>query len=70
MRVGVEIGIDQVGELAALAMDLDQVGALDLAEVGPAAALVDVEQRAEGAKSECREPVVFPGRPGTIRSRK
>ncbi len=50
MRVGVEIGIDQVGELAGAAMDLDHVGAFDLAEVGPAAALVDAQQGAERGK--------------------
>jgi hypothetical protein len=39
-RVGiaVEVGIAQVGELAAAPVDLDDVGALDLAQVGPAAA--------------------------------
>jgi hypothetical protein len=34
-------GIDQVGQLAACAVELDEVGSLDVAEVGPAAALVD-----------------------------
>ena len=48
VRVGVEVGIDQVRDLAGLAVELDQVGALDLAEVGPGAALVDAEQRVEG----------------------
>jgi hypothetical protein len=31
-----------------MAVELDQVGALDLAEVGPGAALVDAKERVEG----------------------
>ena len=48
VRVGVEVGIGQVRDLARMAVELDQVGALDLAEVGAGAALVDAEQRVEG----------------------
>ena len=48
MRVGVEVGVGQVRDLARVAVELDQVGALDLAEVGAGAALVDAEQRVEG----------------------
>ena len=48
MRVGVEVGIGQVRDLARMAVEFDQVGALDLTEVGPRAALVDAEQRVEG----------------------
>ena len=48
VRVGVEVGVDQIRDLARVAVELDQVGALDLAEVGPGAALVDAEQRVEG----------------------
>ena len=47
MRVGLEIGIDEVRNLARLAVQLDQVGPFDLAEVGPGASLVDAEQRVE-----------------------
>ncbi len=35
MRVGVEVGIGQVRDLARMAVEFDQVGALDLTEVGP-----------------------------------
>ena len=35
MRVGVEVGIGQVRYLARMAVEFDQVGALDLTEVGP-----------------------------------
>jgi hypothetical protein len=45
MRIRVEIGIDQVGELAGAAVDLDDVGAFDFAEVGAAAAFVDAQER-------------------------
>ena len=48
VRVGVEVGVGQVRDLARMAVELDQVGALDLAEVGAGAALVDAEQRVEG----------------------
>ncbi len=50
VRVGLEVGVDQVGELARMAVDLDQVGPLDLAEVRPAAALIDAEERVEGSR--------------------
>ena len=45
MRVGVEVRVGQVGELAGEAVQLDDVRPLDLAEVGPAAALVDAQER-------------------------
>ena len=47
VRVGLEIGIDEVRDLAGLAVQLDQVGPVDLAQVGPGASLVDAEQRVE-----------------------
>ena len=47
VRVGFELGVDQVRDLAGLAVELDQVGPLDLAQVGPGASLVDAEQRVE-----------------------
>ena len=50
MRVGVEVGVGQVRDLARMAVQLDQVGALDLAEVGRAA-LLDAEQRVEGLQA-------------------
>jgi hypothetical protein len=40
-----EVGVDEVGELTAPAVDLDDVGPLDLAEVGPTTPLVDPEKR-------------------------
>jgi hypothetical protein len=48
VRVGDEVGIDEVGDLAGLAVELDQVGAFDLAQVGAGAALVGAEERAQG----------------------
>ncbi len=50
MRVGVEGGVDEVGELAGEAVQLDDVGPFDLAEVGAAAALVDAQQRVEAVE--------------------
>jgi hypothetical protein len=46
VRVRLEGGLDQVRQLAAATVELEEVGALDLAEVGPAAALADPQQTA------------------------
>jgi hypothetical protein len=45
--IGLEVGIDQVCDRAGVAMELDQVGAVDLAQVGAGAALIDPEQGVE-----------------------
>jgi len=50
VRIIVEFRIDQVRELARPPMDLDDVGALHVAEVGPAAALVNTQERFEGVQ--------------------
>ena len=36
VRVGLEVGVDEIGDLARVPVQLDQVGPLDLAEVGAA----------------------------------
>jgi hypothetical protein len=33
-RVGFEVGVGEVGDFSGMAMELDQVGAVELAEVG------------------------------------
>jgi hypothetical protein len=48
VRIGFKIGIDEVRNLAGLAVELDQIGPVDLAQVGAGAPLVDAEQRVEG----------------------
>ena len=45
MRVGLEIGINEVRNLARLAVQLDQVGSVDFAEVGSGASLIDAQER-------------------------
>jgi hypothetical protein len=45
VRIVLEVGIDQVRQLAGAAVELDEVGPLDLAQVSPAAAFVDPQQR-------------------------
>ncbi len=47
MRVGVEIGIDQVRDLPRMPVQLDQVRPLDLAKIRAGAVLVHAEQRLE-----------------------
>ena len=47
VRVGLEFGVDEIRDLARLAVQLDQVGPVDLTEVGSGASLVDAEQRIE-----------------------
>ena len=49
MRVGLEVGINQIliKNLPRMPMQLDQVGPLDLAQISPCAALVNAEQRLE-----------------------
>ncbi len=47
VRVGLEIGIDQVRDLARMPVQLDQVRSLDRAEIRPGAALVHPQQRLE-----------------------
>jgi hypothetical protein len=43
MRVGLELGINQVRNLPGMPIQLDQVRPLDLAQIGPCAALVNPE---------------------------
>ena len=45
VRVGLKIRIDQVRHLAPLAVQLDQVGPVDFAEVGSGASLIDAQER-------------------------
>jgi hypothetical protein len=47
MRVGVEVGVNQLADFAGKAMQLDYVGSLDLPQICPATALVDAQQRFE-----------------------
>ncbi len=47
VRVGLEVGIDQVRDLPGMPVQLDQVRPYDLAQVRPGAALVNPEQRLE-----------------------
>src|SRR5690242_19331713 len=47
MRVGLELGINQVRNLPRMPMQLDQVRPLDLIQIRPGAALVNSEQRLE-----------------------
>jgi hypothetical protein len=47
MRVGLEIGIDEVRNLARLAVPLDQVGPVESSKVGSGVALVDAQERIE-----------------------
>ena len=54
VRVGIEVGINQIRELAGAAVDLDDVGAFDVAEVDPAAAFVDAQDRVQGMVSRFR----------------
>jgi hypothetical protein len=51
MRIGVEVGIDEIRNLAGMPVQLDQVGAVDLAQVRPGAPLVNPQQRIE--RVEC-----------------
>ena len=63
MRVGLELRIDEVRNLARMPMQLDQVRPLDLAQIRPCAALVNPEQWLE--RIECRPGgQVFDGPPG------
>ena len=47
VRVGLEVGINQVRDLPGMPVQLDQVRPLDLTEIRPGAALVNPEQRLE-----------------------
>jgi hypothetical protein len=47
VRLGLEIGINEVRNLAGLAVQLDQVGPVNLPQVGAGASFVDAEQRIE-----------------------
>ena len=47
VRIGLEVGIDEVRDLAGVTVQLDQVGPVDLAQVGPGAPFVDAQQRVE-----------------------
>jgi hypothetical protein len=44
MRIGLEVGVDEVGNLAGPPMNLDEVRPFDFAKDGPAAALVDAQE--------------------------
>jgi hypothetical protein len=46
MRVGLERGVDQVGNLAGAAVDLDEIRAFYVAQVGPSAACAYARMRA------------------------
>jgi hypothetical protein len=47
VRVDLEIGLNEIRNLARLAVQLDQVGPVDSAQVGSGASLVDAQQRVE-----------------------
>jgi hypothetical protein len=47
VRVGIEIGINEVRHFAGLAVQLDQVGAVERSQVGSDASLVDAQERVE-----------------------
>ena len=47
VRVGLEIGINKVRNLARLAVQLDQVGTVECSQVSPGAALIDAQKRVE-----------------------
>ena len=47
VRVGLEIGINELRNLAGLAVQLDQIGPVDGAEVGSGTSLVDPQERIE-----------------------
>jgi hypothetical protein len=44
MRVGLEIGVGQVRNLAGMAVQLDQVGAVENAKVSPGTSLIDSQE--------------------------
>jgi len=48
VRIGPEIGTHEVGDLARVAAQLDQVGSVDLPKVSPGASPVNAKQRVEG----------------------
>ena len=67
MRVGLEIGINEVRNLAGMAVQLDQVGPFERAQVSPGAALID-QQRVECLERcamdvKCRRQQLADGRP-------
>ena len=41
MGVGFEVGVGEVGDFSGVAVELDQIGAVDFAEVGPAQRSID-----------------------------
>ena len=45
VRVGFEIGINEVRNLAGMAVQLDQVGPVKRSEVSPGAAVIDAQER-------------------------
>ena len=47
VRVGLEFGIIEVRNLSGLAVQLDQIGSVESAEVGSGASLVDAQERVE-----------------------
>ena len=50
VRIGVEIGIHEVRDFSGLPVQLDEVGPVDLAQVGAGASFVHAKQRAEAFK--------------------
>ncbi len=61
VRVGHEVGIDQVRDLPRMPVQLDQVRPLDLAQVRAGAALVHPEQRLERLKGVARYDIWVTG---------
>jgi hypothetical protein len=47
VRVGLEVGVDEIGDLARLAVQLDQVDLVESAESGSATTVVDAQERIE-----------------------
>jgi hypothetical protein len=47
VRVGLEFGINEIGNFARPVVQLDQVGPVDSAELGSGASLVDALERIE-----------------------
>src|SRR5271166_385897 len=57
VRVGLEVGIDQVRDLPRMPVQLDQVRPLDLAKIRPGAALVHPEQPLEAHRDQSDDGV-------------
>jgi hypothetical protein len=68
VRVGLEIGINEVRNLARLPVQLDQVGSVERSQISPGATLVNAQERVEcierGAVDiECGRQQLADGRP-------